>query len=149
MRRTFDGGISRLERLIASKHKPNRNTRIHTIADSLISKRNPLKAKGERRTSQVIMDDQNIIQERTTALESVLRKEVNIYDNLRGKRSKVSTLRRRMIYWRLFRSYGLTIQMIALLLDVSQSIARKRVGEAYVQIKRSDQLPDSNLLRLC
>jgi hypothetical protein len=23
------------------------------------------------------------------------------------------------------------------------------VGEAYVQIKRSDQLPDSNLLRLC
>ena len=142
-------GISRLERLIASKDKSNRNTRIHTIADSLISKRNPLKAKGERRTSQMIMDDQNVIQERTTALESVLRKEVSIYDNLRGKRSKVSTLRRRMMYWRLFRSYGLTIQMIAFLLDVSQSTARKRVGEAYVQIKRSDQLPDSNLLRLC
>jgi len=130
--------ISRLERLIASKHKPNRNTRIHIIADSLISKRNSLKTKGERRTSQMIIDDQNIIQEGTTTLESVLRKEVSIHDNLRGKRSKVSTLRRRMMYWRLFRSYELTIQMIAFLLDVSQSIARKRVGEAYVQIKRFD-----------
>lgn len=131
-------GISRLERLISNKHKPNRNTRIHIIADSLISKQNSLEKKGERRTSQMIIDDQNIIQERTTTFESVLRKEVSIHDNLRGKRSKVSNLRRRMTYWRLFRSYELTIQMIAFLFDVSQSIARKRVGEAYVHIKRSD-----------
>jgi hypothetical protein len=137
------------EKSIASKHEPSRNKRIHIIAHNLISKRNLSKAKGERRTSQTIMDEENIIQERTAALEDVLTKEVSICDNLRGKRNKVSTLRRRMMYWRLFRSYGLTIQMIAFLLGVSQSTARKRVGEAYVRIKRSDQTLDSGLLRLC
>jgi hypothetical protein len=140
---------SRLNRLIESRHKPKRDIRIHIIADNLVSKRNLLKAKGKRRISQMIIDDENFVQERVTSLESILEKEASIYDDLRGRRSKISALRRRMMYWRLFRSYGLTIQMIASFLDVSQSTARKRVGEAYVHIKRSNQRPEPNLSRLC
>jgi hypothetical protein len=139
---------SKLNRLIRSRHKHDRNTRIHTIAEHIISKRNPPRTEGKRGTRQKILDNENSIQE-TTSFESILKKEATIYDNLRGKRSNISMLRRRMMYWRLFRSYGLTIQMISCLLDVNQSTARKRVGEAYLHLKTVPQRPEPNILKLC
>jgi metal-responsive CopG/Arc/MetJ family transcriptional regulator len=139
---------SKLNRLIRSRHKPERNSRIHTIAEHIISKRNPQKQKGLRGTRQKIQDNEDSIQE-TTSFETILEKEATIYDKLRGKRSNISMLRRRMMYWRLFRSYGLTIQMIACLLDVSQPTARKRVGEAYLHLKTARQRPEPSVLKLC
>lgn len=139
---------SKLNRLIKSRHKSDRNARIHTIAEHMISTRNPLKREGKRGTRQKILDNENSFQD-TTSFESILEKEAAIYDSLRGKRSNISTLRRKIMYWRLFRSYGLTIQMISCLLDVSPSTARKRVGEAYLRLKTAPQLPEPNIIKLC
>jgi hypothetical protein len=90
--------VNSLKKMTAAIAKPDRNMRIHIVAEHLISKQNRMKTKDKKRTFQMVTDYQNIIQERTAKLEITLRKEVCIYDDLRGKRSRVSILRRRMVY---------------------------------------------------
>jgi hypothetical protein len=128
------------DEFILDKHEPVRNRRIRILAKYLTSRRYSRKLKGRYKTLQMIVENEKFIREKATLLESMLRREASIYDEVRYGKGRICSLRRNTMYCRLFHSYGLTIQMISWLFNVSPSTIKANLGAAYRERSHSSSI---------
>lgn len=118
----------------ASKHERDQNKKIRLIASYLISKEYSRKMKGKFRTLQMSIENENLLRERVRSFELNLQREVLLYDSVRRRKNKKSSLRRRFVFWRLFYQDKLTIHMISWLLNVNPTTIKSNIGAAYHRV---------------
>lgn len=107
---------------------------IHSVAKQ-ITLRKYLHNPNSSRSLVAQLKNEMIARGYTQLMEKALRHEVFLYETLRNKRSRLSTFRRRMVYWRMTHSYGLSIEMTSLILGKNRAAIRQGIGKAYVTLK--------------
>jgi len=118
-------------RRTVGKYERDQKKRIHMIAVYLVSKEYSRKMKGKFKTLQMTIESENLLRERVRSAELKLQREALLYDKVRQRKGRTSSLRRRFVFWRLFYQHKLTIHMISWLLNVNPTTVKSNIGAAY------------------
>jgi hypothetical protein len=121
-------------RYLTGKCQYSKDQRIRVLAEHLVLKDYHPSLKGKFRTLKMALETENLLRERARSFERKLRRESLLFDKLKRRKGKVSLLRRRFVYWRLFYQDKLTVQMIIWLLNADSATIKSNIGVAYHKI---------------
>jgi hypothetical protein len=120
--------------LISDTLGPDRMRRIRLIAGQVAFKRYRQKLKCST-TPKSQLEDDFLVGVHAKLLEKALVHEVFLFELLRSKKSRLATFRRRMIYWRMINSYGLSLEMASSILEKKPTAIREGLRGAQISLK--------------
>jgi hypothetical protein len=113
------------------------NRRIQFVAEFIVS-RNHF-SKSENLKVQLQLSREKVLLIKAEVLACVLRHEVFLFAFLKGKKSRIACFRRRMVYWRMVNSYGLSARLASWILGVEEAEIRKNLGKVYTTLKLKER----------